>query len=148
MLFTTDVGSAKAPLANDHGLTLWGLAAIDEEMHIAFYAFCVDNRAHMNTDDVLSALFHETRQGLLATILPQPERWWYMTELANTLQKPPSSLQRELSSLVRAGILEQRSEGRKVYFRASIGSPVYADLRRLFENIVVPNSSQGSIHAR
>jgi DNA-binding transcriptional ArsR family regulator len=102
----------------------------------------------MDPLDVLSALFHETRQGLLATVLLQPERWWYLTELANNLQKPPSSLQRELSSLVRAGILEQRNEGRKVYFRAHVGSPVYTDLRRLFENNLTPTSSRGAIHAR
>jgi DNA-binding transcriptional ArsR family regulator len=102
----------------------------------------------MDAHVAVSALFHETRQGLLATILPQPERWWYLTELANTLRKPVSSLQRELSSLVRAEILEQRNEGRKVYYRAHIESPIYTDLRGLFEKIVIPNSTQGSIHAR
>lgn len=44
----------------------------------------------------------------------------------------PSSLQREVDSLSKAGILEQRRDGRRVYLKADTGSPVYAELRDLF----------------
>ncbi len=48
------------------------------------------------------------------------------------LETQPSSLQREVDSLSKAGILEQRRDGRRVYFKADTGSPVYPDLRDLF----------------
>jgi DNA-binding IclR family transcriptional regulator len=64
-------------------------------------------------------LFPKTRQRLLAATFGQPERWWYMSELAQELKTSPSSLQRELKQLVRSGILQQRPEGKRIYFRIS-----------------------------
>src|SRR5687768_13645057 len=49
---------------------------------------------------VLGALFPRVRGDLLAATLLQPEKWWYLSELAKFLGAPPSSLQRELGSLV------------------------------------------------
>jgi hypothetical protein len=37
---------------------------------------------------------------LLAATLNQPEKWWYLSELAQLLKTTPSSLQRELKALV------------------------------------------------
>jgi len=76
----------------------------------------------------LDALFPKTRQAILAATLLQPSRWWYMRELARHLGVPPSSLQRELDSLARAGILRQRREGKHVYFAASTDSPIFPQL--------------------
>ena len=45
----------------------------------------------------------------------------------------PSSLQRELEALSKAGILEQRRDGRRVYVKTDRTSPVFADLRGLLE---------------
>jgi hypothetical protein len=38
----------------------------------------------------------QTRQGILAATLLQPEKAWYASELARRMGVPPSSLQREL----------------------------------------------------
>jgi predicted nucleotidyltransferase len=81
----------------------------------------------------LDALFPEIRAGVLSATLLQPGRWWFMTELARHLETTPSSLQRELESLVAAGLLERRRDGRRSYFRANAGSPLFADLRGLIE---------------
>ena len=54
-----------------------------------------------------------------------------MAELARHLQVSPSSLQRELVSLVQAGILRQKREGKQVYFQAAPDSPVFGELRML-----------------
>lgn len=82
----------------------------------------------MRTTADLDALFPKTRQAILAATLLQPARWWYMRELARHLGVPPSSLQHELDSLVRAGILRRRHEGRHVYFAASTDSPIFRQL--------------------
>lgn len=63
----------------------------------------------------------------------RPEKQWYLTELAAFLETRPSSLQREIDSLSKAGILEQWRDGRRVYFKADIKSPIFRDLKSLFE---------------
>lgn len=56
----------------------------------------------------------------------------------------PSSLQRQVEVLGKAGILEQWRDGRRVYFKADPNSPVYPDLRNLFEKTasLIPSIGQ------
>lgn len=84
----------------------------------------------------LDTLFPGTRQGVLAATLTRPEKWWYLSELASFLHTRPSSLQRELAALVQSGILEQRRDGRRTYFKAETKSPIFRDLRSIFEKTV------------
>jgi predicted nucleotidyltransferase len=79
----------------------------------------------------LDALFPTIRAGVLSAVLLQPEHWWFLTEMAGYLQVTPSSLQRELESLVRAGLLQRRQDGRRAYFKANADSPVFPELRGL-----------------
>jgi predicted nucleotidyltransferase len=81
----------------------------------------------------LNSLFPSVRQGVLAATLTQPEKWWYLSELAKFLHTRPSSLQRELSSLEYSGILQRRKDGRRTYFRAETRSPIFRELRSIFE---------------
>jgi uncharacterized protein len=84
-------------------------------------------------DSKLAALFPGLRQGVLCATIMNPDRWWYLSELATHLGTTPSSLQRELSSLVKSGILQQRREGARRYFRAQDQAPIFPELQRLFE---------------
>lgn len=84
----------------------------------------------------LDSLFPGVRQGVLAATLTQPEKWWYLSELAKFLHTRPSSLQRELSSLEQSGILQQRRDGRRAYFKAETRSPIFRELRSVFEKTV------------
>ena len=77
----------------------------------------------------VDALFPKTRRDLLAATYGQPDRWWYLSELAAHLRTSPSSLQRELRSLAASGLLRQRQDGRRTYFQAESDSPIYAELR-------------------
>jgi predicted nucleotidyltransferase len=87
----------------------------------------------MRKSPVLEVLFPEIRSKILATLILQPEKRWFLTELAQHLRTPPSSLQREVEALSRAGLLEQTKDGRRVYFKADTNSPVFSDLRGLLE---------------
>ena len=87
----------------------------------------------MRTSPILEALFPEVRAKVLAATFGQPDREWYLTELARALETQPSSLQRELEALSKAGILEQRRDGRRVYLKPDRNSPVFADLKHLME---------------
>jgi predicted nucleotidyltransferase len=87
----------------------------------------------MRKPQVLAALFPTRRGELLAATLIRPDKWWYLTELASFLETTPSSLQRELKALVAGGILQQRRDGTRTYFKAETRSPVFPELRRLLE---------------
>ena len=85
---------------------------------------------------VLDALLPRTRQHLLSAILLQPEHSWYLSELARRLQVPPSSLQRELSQFVEAGIVTRRHDGNRVYFQADRACPVFPELSQILTKTV------------
>ena len=83
----------------------------------------------MRTRTSLDVLLPKTRQAILAATFLDPQRWWYMRELARHLRVTPSTLQRELDSLVKGGILRQKREGKHVYFQAATDSPIFPELR-------------------
>jgi predicted nucleotidyltransferase len=87
----------------------------------------------MRKTPALAALFPTVRGKVLAATLTQPDKWWYLSELAQFLRTTPSSLQRELKALVDAGILQQRREGTRTYFKAETRSPLFPELRGLLE---------------
>jgi DNA-binding transcriptional ArsR family regulator len=85
----------------------------------------------MRNIKLLDALLPKTRQGILAALLGEPEKTWYVSELARRMAVPSSSLQRELQDLTQVGILKSHRQGRMAYYQANTDSPVYADLRGL-----------------
>ena len=85
----------------------------------------------MRKSPILDALFPEIRQKLLAVAFLSPEKWWYLSELATHLGTSPSSLQRELDSLTKGGVLTRKVEGRRTYYKAQGDSPVFESLREL-----------------
>ncbi len=87
----------------------------------------------MRTSGILDALFPTIRAGVLSATLLQPEHWWFMSELARHLETSPSSLQRELESLVSAGLLLRRQDGRRIYVKANAASPLFRDLHGLLD---------------
>jgi predicted nucleotidyltransferase len=87
----------------------------------------------MRSIGALDALFPTIRAGVLSATLLQPEHWWFMTELARHLETTPSSLQRELESLVAVGLLLRRQDGRRRYFKANTDSQLFSDLRALLD---------------
>src|SRR5437868_10197031 len=99
--------------------------------HLCLYADSVHNNAVCVRQQGIDALFPKTRQATLAATFGEPRRWWYMRELARHLRLTPSSLQRELASLVRAGILVQKRDGKHVYFQAATESPIFQELQGL-----------------
>ena len=86
----------------------------------------------MRKSPIIEALFPEIRGKILGATLMRPEKNWYLTELSTFLHTQPSSLQREIDALSRAGILQQWREGRRVYLKPDALSPVFSDLKNLF----------------
>ncbi|MDX1513520.1 MAG: winged helix-turn-helix domain-containing protein, partial [Gammaproteobacteria bacterium] len=80
---------------------------------------------------LLDSLFPRTRRNLLSTLLLRPDRWWYLSDLAKHLGVPPSSLQRELSSLASGDIVVRRKDGQRVYYRANKQCPILEELQSI-----------------
>jgi predicted nucleotidyltransferase len=78
-----------------------------------------------------SALFGKSMQAILATLFGRPDEEFYLRELARAAATTPSSLQRDLAALVRAGIVLRTTRGHQVYFRANRACPVFAELHGL-----------------
>lgn len=87
----------------------------------------------MRKTPALGALFPTARGEVLAATLTQPDKWWYLSELAQFIGTTPSGLQRELKALVDVGILQRHREGTRIYFKAETRSPLFPELRGLLE---------------
>ena len=77
---------------------------------------------------ILAPLFTPTMQGVLGATVLRPEREWYLSDLAAYLHVGPSSLQRILAQLTRAGILSRRQNGNRVYYRPDPDCPILGEL--------------------
>lgn len=85
----------------------------------------------MRKTGIADALFTKTRQLILSTLMLDADRAWYLSDLAQHAKTTPSSLQRELGSLVEAGILVRTRDGNRTYYQADKECPVYPELRGL-----------------
>ncbi len=98
----------------------------------------------MSKSNLANILFPQTRKDILAATYSQPERWWYISELAEYLDTVPSSLQRELKSLSQGGILKRKKDGNRVYFCAENESPIFEPLKELIKLTagLIPNTRE------
>src|SRR5262249_49653705 len=90
----------------------------------------------MRKSKLLGALISATKQQILGATLLQPEREWYLLELARHLHVRPSSLQRELKILSQVGILHHRKNGNRSCFRADPNCPLFPELSRILVKTV------------
>ena len=81
---------------------------------------------------ILDTLFPRTRQAILSAVLLRPNKWWYLTDLAKYLGVSPSSLQRELASLVGGDLLISRKDGKRVYYKVNQDCPIVEELQTIF----------------
>jgi len=86
------------------------------------------NNIRKMRNNILDSLFPHNRQQILSTFLLDPERRWYLSDLARQLNTQPSSLQRELSSLTDIGLLQREPDGNRVYYKTDTSFPLYPEL--------------------
>lgn len=87
----------------------------------------------IRTSPILAALFSKMRREILVATFSQPDREWYLSELAKFLRTQPSSLQREVNALSKAGILSQRPDGRRLYLKPDRDSPIFGELKSFLD---------------
>jgi uncharacterized protein len=90
----------------------------------------------LRTSGLIDVLVSRTKQQVLAATLLQPQRRWYLLELARHLGVRPSSLQRELKLLTGAGILNRYQNGNRVYFQADPDCPIFPELAQILAKTI------------
>lgn len=80
---------------------------------------------------LIDPIFSPLRSRVLATLLLNPERKWYMLEIAKHLGVARSTLQGELSALVHSEILTSQPDGNRIYYQANIDCPILPELQGL-----------------
>jgi predicted nucleotidyltransferase len=78
---------------------------------------------------IIDTLFSKTKQNILSTVIINPDKWWYLSDLAKKINTSPSSLQRDLLNMTSTGILEKRQEGNRIYYKANKECPVFDELQ-------------------
>lgn len=74
-------------------------------------------------------IFSQGRTRILAATLLNVDRWWYLSELARSLKLRPSSLQRELKTLIELEILKTKNIGKQILFSANTEHILFYELR-------------------
>jgi uncharacterized protein len=82
----------------------------------------------VNSDLTAEALFGRTRRGVLGLLFGRPGESFYLREIVRLAGAGTGAVQRELSRLVNAGLIQRDVRGRQVYFAANPESPVYSEL--------------------
>ena len=77
------------------------------------------------------ALFPAVRQRVLAVLFGSPDRSFYANELIALARSGTGAVQRELASLLAAGLVTVRDQGNQKHYQAYAASPVFAELRGL-----------------
>ncbi len=77
-------------------------------------------------------LFGKTRTAILSLLFGQPERSYYLRQIARLSGTGLGAVQRELGQLCEAGIITRREKGRNVYYKANADSPSFENLRGIF----------------
>ncbi|MDX1962509.1 MAG: nucleotidyltransferase domain-containing protein [Pirellulales bacterium] len=86
----------------------------------------------MRKSSAIDPLLTRPLQELLTVFLLEGNSW-YLSDLAQRLRRRPSTLQRPLAALTRAGILQRWSDGNRVYYASDPDCPFLAELRGLLE---------------
>lgn len=79
----------------------------------------------------MEALFPGTRRKVLSLFFMHSDKQFYFREVLKLTNTKQGTVQRELKSLTKAGILELETRGNQTYYSANKSHPIYAELRRI-----------------
>jgi predicted nucleotidyltransferase len=81
--------------------------------------------------DAAAALFGKTRRQVLALLYGQPERSFYLREVAARAGGGMSQVQTELARLTAAGLVLREKRANQVHFRANRAAPIFNELQAI-----------------
>jgi predicted nucleotidyltransferase len=80
---------------------------------------------------IADALFPRVRQRVLALLYGNPDRSFFSNEIVALAHSGTGAVQRELASLVAAGLVKVVSQGNQKHYQANASAPVFDELRGL-----------------
>ena len=78
-------------------------------------------------------MFTDNQLQILAVLVSQPEKDYYMSELGEVLGKHPGVFQRGLNSLEQQGYVASRRRGNQRLFRINTNHPLFAEIKKIVE---------------
>jgi predicted nucleotidyltransferase len=84
-----------------------------------------------SNDNLSTTLFGKTRRAVLSLIYGHSDESFYLRQLARITAGGMGAVQREIKSLVKAGIIKRIEKGRQTYYQANPECPVFAELKSL-----------------
>lgn len=90
---------------------------------------CSNNWRNMET--TAAVLFGKTRQAVLALLFEQPQKTYYLRELARQTGISSGALQHELAQLLKADLLVRNRDGNRVTYRANMAHPIFSELQSI-----------------
>lgn len=74
------------------------------------------------------ALFSKTKKAAIALLFSRPEQALHLRELARLAAVSPAMMAKEMTVLLRAGLVAEQRDGNRRLFRANTASPVFDEL--------------------
>ncbi len=90
-------------------------------------------RASLAYGDLTGALFGKTRRAILSLLLGHADEAFYLRQIVRATGVGLGPAQRELKQLADAGVVRRSVLGRKVYYQADRGSPLFEELKGLID---------------
>jgi predicted nucleotidyltransferase len=88
-------------------------------------------RTHQTRANLTDVLFGQTRREVLGFLYSQPDKPFYLRELARHAGTGLGAVQREVGKLSEAGILRRSVRGNQVFYQANQNSPIFQELRSI-----------------
>ncbi len=81
--------------------------------------------------NLTDVLFGQTRQAVLGFLYSQPDKPFYLRELARHAGTGLGAVQREVVKLAEAGILRRSVRGNQVFYQANRENPIFQELKSI-----------------
>ncbi|MDP2736950.1 MAG: nucleotidyltransferase domain-containing protein [bacterium] len=76
--------------------------------------------------------FTKNQTLVLEIFFNEPDKFFYLRQIAQRLKKQPGVFQREINKLTEGGLLESYFEGNRRYFKLNKKYPLYKEIKSIF----------------
>jgi len=95
----------------------------------------------LNTNKLSEILFGKTRQAVLSLLYGHADESFYLRQIVRVAGGGMGAVQRQINTLVDAGLVTRMHKGKQIYYRANASSPVFGELK----SIIIKTSGVGDI---
>ncbi len=92
----------------------------------------------MDEISLSNALFSKVQQRVLGLIFAHSDRSFYTSEIVRNVHSGTGAVERELSRLLRSGLVSVERIGNQKHYRANQKSPIFEELQRLVLKTIAP----------